>query len=49
MAISSGNDEIMTLKEIAGFLKLSERTIFRMVQAGEIPGAKVSSNQQNNQ
>lgn len=43
MSVSAGNDEIITLKEIAGFLKVSEKTIFRMVQAGEIPGVKVSS------
>lgn len=43
MTMSSGNDEIMTLREIAGYLKVSEKTIFRMIQAGDLPGAKVSN------
>jgi PTS system nitrogen regulatory IIA component len=34
---------VMTLSEIARYLKVSEKTILRMVQASEIPGAKVSS------
>ncbi|MDA1043898.1 MAG: PTS sugar transporter subunit IIA [Verrucomicrobia bacterium] len=36
-------DPIMTLQEIAGYLKVSEKTILRMVQAGELPGVKVSN------
>jgi PTS system nitrogen regulatory IIA component len=36
-------DPIMTLPEIAGYLKVSEKTILRMVQSGELPGAKVSN------
>ncbi len=35
-------DEIMTIAEIAQYLKVSERTIQRMIQAGEVPSAKVS-------
>jgi len=35
--------EIMTLREIARYLKVSEKTIFRMVQSGDMPGVKVSS------
>lgn len=37
------NDEIMTLSEIARYLRVSEKTILRMAQSGEIPGAKVSN------
>ncbi|MDA1088028.1 MAG: PTS sugar transporter subunit IIA [Verrucomicrobia bacterium] len=33
----------MTLKEIAGYLKVSEKTVLRMVQSGEFPGVKVSN------
>jgi excisionase family DNA binding protein len=34
-------DEILTLKEVATYLKLGERTVYRLVQAGELPGFKV--------
>jgi PTS system nitrogen regulatory IIA component len=37
------SDEIMTLTEIAGYLKISEKTVTRMVQAGNLPGAKVAN------
>jgi len=33
----------MTLEEIAGYLKVSEKTILRMVQAGDLPAFKVSN------
>jgi len=33
----------MTLSEMAEYLKVSEKTIVRMVQAGKLPGAKVAS------
>ena len=36
------NDEIMTLAEIARFLKVSEKTVVRMVQSGRLPGTKVA-------
>ncbi|MEE8440661.1 MAG: PTS sugar transporter subunit IIA [Spirochaetia bacterium] len=35
-------DEVPTLSEIASYLKVSDKTILRMAQAGEIPSAKVS-------
>jgi PTS system nitrogen regulatory IIA component len=35
--------EIMTLSEIARYLKVSEKTVTRMVKAGDLPGGKVSS------
>jgi len=41
---SSDNlSEIMTLSEIAKYLKVSDKTILRMVGKGEIPGHKISS------
>lgn len=35
--------EIMTVKEIADYLKISEKSILRMAQKGEIPVTKVAS------
>ncbi len=35
--------EILTLAEIARYLKVSEKTILRMVKRGELPGSKVAS------
>jgi PTS system nitrogen regulatory IIA component len=35
--------EVMTVAEIASYLKVSQKTIFRMAKAGRIPGAKVSN------
>jgi PTS system nitrogen regulatory IIA component len=37
------DQEIMTLAEIAKYLKVSEKTILRMVKKGELPGSKVSN------
>ena len=37
------SDEIMTLSEVAQYLKVSEKTVLRMVQTGAFPGVKVSS------
>lgn len=34
-------DEIMTLKEVAGYLKLAEKTAYRLTAEGKIPGFKV--------
>lgn len=36
-------DEIMTLREIARYLKVSEKSVLRMAQAGSIPAGKVAS------
>ena len=35
-------EEVLTLSEIASYLKVSDKTILRMAQAGDIPSAKVS-------
>lgn len=34
-------DEIMTLPEIAEFLKIGEKTVTKMVQEGKLPGTKI--------
>lgn len=34
-------DDIMTLKEVAGYLKLAEKTAYRLAADGKLPGFKV--------
>jgi PTS system nitrogen regulatory IIA component len=34
-------DEIMTLEEVAKYLKLKPQTIYNWAQKGKIPGAKI--------
>ena len=33
--------EILTIKDVAGYLKTSERTIYRLVASGSIPSFKL--------
>lgn len=33
--------EILTIKEVADYLKLTEKTAYRLVAAGKLPGFKV--------
>lgn len=35
------NDEILTIKEAAALLKLTEKTVYSMAQRGEIPAFKI--------
>jgi excisionase family DNA binding protein len=35
------NDEILTIREIAEYLKIKEKTIYALVARGGIPGFKV--------
>ena len=35
-------DEILTKKEVAEFLKVSEATIYRLTKRGELPAIRVS-------
>ncbi|MBL4821246.1 MAG: helix-turn-helix domain-containing protein [Gammaproteobacteria bacterium] len=35
------NDEILTLKEVAEYLKLAEKTAYRLAAKGKLPGFKV--------
>lgn len=34
-------DEIMTLEEVAGYLKLKPQTLYKWAQEGNIPGTKI--------
>ena len=34
-------DNIVTVKELASFLKLTEATIYKLVSSGELPGFKI--------
>ena len=34
-------DEVLTIKEVAALLKLAEKTVYAMAQAGEIPTFKI--------
>ena len=36
-------DDILTIKEVADYLKLTERTLYRLVQEGQVPGFKVGN------
>ena len=36
-------DEILTLKDVAAYLKLAERTVYLYAQTGKIPGIKIGS------
>ncbi len=36
-------DEILTLKEVAGYLKLTERTLYRLIQEGRLSDSKVGN------
>ncbi len=38
-----GSKDVMTLSEVAGYLKLAEKTVLRMAHRGQIPCAKVGS------
>jgi len=37
------DDDILTIKEVASYLKLTERTLYRLAQEGLVPGFKVGS------
>jgi len=41
MPTNSSDGEILTLREVAGFLKVTERTIYRLAAAKKIPAFKV--------
>lgn len=41
MASSPGAGAILTIKEVAGYLKVTERTIYRLAAAKQIPAFKV--------
>ncbi len=35
------DSDIMTIKEVAEYLKITEKTAYRLVAAGDLPGFKV--------
>ncbi|EMG9895033.1 methylation-associated defense system helix-turn-helix domain-containing protein MAD1 [Enterobacter hormaechei] len=35
------NDQILTLKEVAAYLRLAEKTAYRLASGGKLPGFKV--------
>ncbi|ASG02756.1 helix-turn-helix domain-containing protein [Vibrio cholerae] len=35
------DDQILTLKEVAAYLKLAEKTAYRLASEGKLPGFKV--------
>ena len=37
------HDDILTLSEVAEYLKISEKTLLKMVNSGEIPSAKIGN------
>ncbi len=36
-------DDILTIREIADYLKITERTLYRLAQEGKIPAFRVGS------
>ena len=41
MSTSTSNGEILTIKQVADYLKVTERTIYRLAAAKQIPAFKV--------
>lgn len=37
------SDPILTIKDVADYLKVNERTIYRLAAGGELPGFKVGN------
>lgn len=37
------SEQVMTVKEVADYLKVNERTVYRMAAAGSMPGFKVGA------
>ncbi|ART78923.1 methylation-associated defense system helix-turn-helix domain-containing protein MAD1 [Oceanisphaera avium] len=37
------SDEVLTIKEVAEYLKVNERTIYRLAASGELPGFRVGN------
>lgn len=35
------NNEIMTVKDLAGYLKLNYQTVYKKIQNHQIPGSKI--------
>lgn len=41
MSSAAGNAEIMTIREVADYLKVNDRTIYRLLSAKKLPAFKV--------
>ena len=41
LRFESVTDEILTVSEVAGLLKVAEKTVYTMAQQGELPAFKV--------
>jgi excisionase family DNA binding protein len=41
--LAQQNDEILTVKELAEYLKIAEKTAYRFAAEGKVPGFKVGS------
>ena len=41
LGFESVTDEILTVSEVAGLLKVAEKTVYTMAQHGELPAFKV--------
>ena len=39
--MASDNGEVMTIEELAGYLKISESTLYKLAREGALPGTKV--------
>lgn len=39
--VLTGGDEVLTIRETASFLKLSDQHVRRLAEAGELPGRKL--------
>ena len=37
------SDSILTIRDIADYLKVNERTIYRLAASGELPGFKIGN------
>ena len=37
------NDQVLTIKEVAEYLKVHERTVYRLANKNELPGFKVAN------
>jgi excisionase family DNA binding protein len=40
---SALHEQVLTVKEVAKYLKVNERTIYRMAEAGRLPAFKIGN------
>ncbi len=39
--MTNSSDEVMTIEELSGYLKISKSTLYKLAQEGGLPGIKV--------